>query len=170
MKLFSGDASLKNLQIKPDAFSKLNLPITIKEGTLQKLSISIPWTSLKSQSVKIYLEDLHILVVSKRNYYQEEREKEFLERELETKLHMLMIHQLIQSEEEQKSTNSSFLQNLIETIIGNIQIKIKNVHLRYEDNLSNEKVNFTFFKLKFIFKLSLVSLCAWDNFGLNYNQ
>ena len=85
LKLFGGEASLSNLKIKKNLFEKMNLPFQVKEGTLGKLKIKIPWSSLSSSPVVLQIEDLFLLLDSKRNLFKEEAEQEFFEREKETK-------------------------------------------------------------------------------------
>ena len=39
-----------------------------------------------------------------------------------------------------ESENDSFTSRLIETIVDNFQLYVDNVHIRYEDNISNPSV------------------------------
>ena len=60
--VFSGKIVLKNLQLNREGIEKLNLPLTVVKGYLELLEIKIPWTSLESQPVRIYIDGVYLLV------------------------------------------------------------------------------------------------------------
>ncbi len=41
ISVLAGDVVLRNLQLKPEALSKLNLPITVKAGLLGSLKLKV---------------------------------------------------------------------------------------------------------------------------------
>ena len=41
ISVFKGDLELRNLQLKPEALNKLNLPITVKAGLLGSLKLKV---------------------------------------------------------------------------------------------------------------------------------
>ena len=50
-----------------------------------------------------------------------------------------------QEELEKKEEKGGFIQNFVETLIGNLFVQVSNIHLRYEDNISSPSVNNSFF-------------------------
>ena len=46
--VWSGDATVENLKLKPDAIMKLGLPFLVKFSYLGKLVLKVPWKSIQS--------------------------------------------------------------------------------------------------------------------------
>ena len=119
------------------AFEELNIPITVKRGILGKLEVKIPWTSLSTDPTVVVLEDICLLVVPKEASYDEDYKK----REEETKNGALQIFQLAREEiyeapKEAPTEKKGFVDKMMEKVVRNVRIEIKNIHIRYEDDLS----------------------------------
>lgn len=61
--LFGGKVEFRDLRLKTSALEKFQLPLTIKAGTLGRLSLKVPWKRLTKEAVVIHVEDLTLLVV-----------------------------------------------------------------------------------------------------------
>ncbi len=61
LSVWSGQVVLSNLQIKPNAFAGL-LPFTIVGGYIAELRITIPWSSLTSTPVQVWLKRVDLNV------------------------------------------------------------------------------------------------------------
>jgi vacuolar protein sorting-associated protein 13A/C len=61
--VLQGSAVMRNLKLKNSVFDRFNLPVTVREGYLGMISISVPWTKLESQSTVVNIRDLYILAV-----------------------------------------------------------------------------------------------------------
>lgn len=61
LSVWSGQVVLSNLQIKPNAFVGL-LPFTIVGGYIAELRITIPWSSLTSTPVQVWLKRVDLNV------------------------------------------------------------------------------------------------------------
>lgn len=59
----SGEIELKNLQLKPTAFESSGLPIRIAHGSIGKLFLKVPWSSLGTQHASVQIEDINIVIV-----------------------------------------------------------------------------------------------------------
>ncbi|KAG8981485.1 hypothetical protein FRB94_008774 [Tulasnella sp. JGI-2019a] len=137
--LYSGVVKMKDLRIKKGALDNLRLPVDVLEGQLGELTIRVPYTSLRSKPVEAIIEDLYLLVVPVSGGHVDLEEDQ--RRALEAKLQRLANAELLQtrgateiSDDTQK--NQGFVQALFGTILNNLQITIKNIHIRYEDNVS----------------------------------
>ena len=119
--IWKGDVSLKNLTIREDALDKLNLPISIKKGTLGTLVLKIPWKNLKNEPVKLFLSDLYFTAVD--TVLTKEKYEDRLYR---AKMSSLETIAPVESQ------SSSFLSQLATKIVDNIQIFIENIHVCYE--------------------------------------
>lgn len=138
--IWSGDVRLKNLELKKEALDQLKLPLNVIEGYLGQLTVQIPWSNLKGKPVKVLIEDVYLLAAPKADQEYDEEEEE--RRIQAVKLEKLQNAELLQErsstgmsqEEEQK--NQSFVSSLTAKILDNLQITVKNIHIRYEDSIS----------------------------------
>lgn len=140
--IFSGDVKLRNLQLRREALDQLHLPINVVEGRLGELTLSIPWSNLRGKPVRVNIEDVFLLAAPKMedNYDADEEEK----RAVAVKLEKLESAELLKerntegmSQEEQKK-QQSFTASLTTAIVDNLQVSIKNIHIRYEDAIATE--------------------------------
>jgi vacuolar protein sorting-associated protein 13A/C len=138
--IWSGDVTLRNLELRKEALDQLHLPLNVVEGHLGQLTLSIPWSNLRGQPVKVNIEDVFLLSAPKTeaNYDAEEEER---------RAHAIKIEKLESAEllkerttegmsQEEQLKSQSFTQSLTTAIVDNLQVSIKNVHLRYEDSIA----------------------------------
>jgi vacuolar protein sorting-associated protein 13A/C len=119
---------------------KFKLPIDVIAGHLGELVLQIPWSNLKNKPVKIVIEDVFLLAAPKmeEEYDAEEEEKRAQALKKDKLENMELIDQTrsqgMSQEEIQK--NQSFTDSLVTKIVDNLQVTIKNIHIRYEDKES----------------------------------
>lgn len=131
----TGNVELGNLQIRENALDEFDLPFQLTHGYLGKLVLKIPWKNLYGQPVSAEIEDFYVTISPKQEVaYDAEKERkydlQFKEAELD-KVDAVRKLELLQNKEQ---VDKSFVEKLTAQIINNIQIKIANVHLRYEDS------------------------------------
>lgn len=138
--IWSGDVKLHNLELRREALDQLKLPINVIEGHLGALTITIPWSNLRGQPVKVVIEDVYLLAAPKEDAEYDEEEEE--RRRQVVKIEKLDSAEMLKerneeglSQEEQKKSQS-FTDSLVSTIVNNLQITVKNIHVRYEDSIS----------------------------------
>lgn len=105
---------------------------------LGKLVLKIPWKNLYSLPVEADVEDLYLLIApnSAISYNAEKQYKI----ELETKKGELAKVEEAKKRELEKDkpkADKSFTEKLVAQIINNVQIRIRNVHIRYEDRTTS---------------------------------
>ncbi|KAJ2453795.1 Vacuolar protein sorting-associated protein 13 [Coemansia sp. RSA 2336] len=143
--IWQGDVKLEKLRLKSDALDKLRLPVDIKEGWLGTLTISIPWSNLKGEPVRIHIDNVYVLATPRfQENFDPEREDE---REFKRKMHRLENDELLRQQQLLKKQGAevagdekkqaSFTEQLVTKIVDNLQIVIENIHVRYEDHISN---------------------------------
>ncbi|XP_021923386.1 vacuolar protein sorting-associated protein 13A-like isoform X4 [Zootermopsis nevadensis] len=138
--IFSGDVQLTELRLKPEALYELDVPIEVKVGTIGRICLSIPWTGLYTQSVTVSVEDVYVIagpVVDRP--YDPEKEKRLIRAAKKKKLEDLEGESLLSTGPGDAKT---FLENLVTTVINNLQIYIRNIHIRYEDTVTNPDCSF----------------------------
>ena len=138
--IWNGDVKLRDLQLRREALDQLHLPVNVVEGRLGELTLSIPWSNLRGKPVKVNIEDVFLLAAPKEedDFDADEEAK----RAAAIKIEKLESAELLKQrnsegmskEEEQK--NQSFAGSFVTAIVDNLQISIKNVHIRYEDSIA----------------------------------
>ncbi|KAI2601996.1 vacuolar protein sorting-associated protein 13 [Hypoxylon sp. NC1633] len=138
--IWSGDVKLRNLELRREALDQLKLPINVMEGHLGELTLVIPWSNLRGAPVKIFIEDVFVLASPKEEAAYDEEEEE--RRRQRLKMEKLDSAELLKersqeglSQEEQKKSQS-FTESLVTKIVDNLQVTVKNIHVRYEDSIS----------------------------------
>lgn len=138
--IWSGDVKLRNLELRREALDQLKLPINVMEGHLGELTLIIPWSNLRGAPVKVFIEDVFLLASPKEEAEYDEDEEE--RRKQRVKMEKLDSAELLKernqeglSPEEQKKSQS-FTQSLVTKIVDNLQVTVKNIHIRYEDSIS----------------------------------
>ncbi|XP_017837309.1 vacuolar protein sorting-associated protein 13 isoform X2 [Drosophila busckii] len=133
--IWGGDVVLKDLKIRENALDDLDLPVQLIYGYLGKLVLKIPWKNLYSQPVIVDLEDLYVLVSPNNNVqYNADKEAKY---ELDAKqvaLNALEAARKKELEKDQPKADAGFAEKLTAQIVNNLQVRISNVHVRYEDS------------------------------------
>ena len=144
--IWSGDVKLRNLRLKRSALDKLRLPIDVKEGYLGQLTLSIPWSNLKGKPVRVLVENVSLLAMPRDASVavDEEQEDERCQAVKQQKLAQaeLLSAGMADTKEDSEKTES-FISSLVTRIVDNVQVTVRNVHIRYEDCLSDPLHPFT---------------------------
>uniref|UniRef100_A0A8C6W9M3 Vacuolar protein sorting 13A n=1 Tax=Nannospalax galili TaxID=1026970 RepID=A0A8C6W9M3_NANGA len=137
--IWQGAVVLKNLEIKENALSELDVPFKVKVGHIGNLKLIIPWKNLYTQPVEAVLEEIYLLIVpsSRIKYDPVKEEKQFMEtKQQELKRIEEAKQKVVDQEKCQEEKQDTFAEKLITQIIKNLQVKISSIHIRYEDDVS----------------------------------
>lgn len=140
--IWNGDVKLRNLELRKEALDQIHLPVNVVEGHLGELTMSIPWTNLRGKPVRVTIQDIFLLAAPKEDaeYNEEEENKRAHDVKMEKLENAELLKQRnvegVSPEEQQKS--QSFTESLTTAIVDNLQVSIKNIHIRYEDAISTE--------------------------------
>ena len=116
-----------------------NFSLFIVLGHLGHFTLNIPWANLTSKPAEIIIEDLYLLVVPAGHSTTVDLDEE------ETSLQASKQERLKNAEVLRQSSstaivegekNQGLFESLINKVVNNLQITVKNIHIRYEDNLS----------------------------------
>jgi vacuolar protein sorting-associated protein 13A/C len=139
--IWSGDVKLRDLELRREALDQLHLPLNVVAGHLGSLTLSIPWSNLRGKPLKINIEDVFLLAAPKEDadYDADEEDR----RAHAVKMEKLDSAELLKerntegmsAEEQQK--NQSFTASLVTAIVDNVQVTVKNIHIRYEDSIAD---------------------------------
>ncbi|XP_062586525.1 intermembrane lipid transfer protein VPS13C-like, partial [Saccostrea cucullata] len=143
--VLGGNVELKDLVLKPRAVTDFltlqfgkEQAFEVKVGHLDYIRLSIPWGNLfGGTEVRLELDGLYILLspVTMDSYNKQRVE------EMEQKLKQAMLKSLdpsvLQKVSKEAEKHPGLFEKIGKYILNNIQIKISNVHIRYEDTVSN---------------------------------
>ncbi|OHT12439.1 hypothetical protein TRFO_17707 [Tritrichomonas foetus] len=129
MKLWEGHATFENLVLLPTALSSHQLPFRIIKGTIKHVRLNFPWKKLNSEACIIEIENVSILVE--------------LDPDVLIQSDLQAQQKLIHTENQEVSNEDEYgiWQSLINTVIDNARIIIKNIHCRLELNYKNRIIN-----------------------------
>ncbi|XP_044592109.1 vacuolar protein sorting-associated protein 13D isoform X2 [Cotesia glomerata] len=138
--LLSGEVELENLPLKKEALRHIGLPIEIKAGFIGKVRLQIPVRQIRTASWVIAIEQLY-LVASPINLddYDQEAEEQIFQEYKQSRLDALEARWRASNERDAgyyATSYSSWMNygtSLVTNIIENLQLNIKDVHLRFED-------------------------------------
>ncbi|XP_029916803.1 intermembrane lipid transfer protein VPS13A isoform X3 [Myripristis murdjan] len=145
--IWGGDAILTNLEIKENALSQLDIPFKVRAGHIGRLELKIPWKNLYTQSVEAALDGVYLLIVPTASIkYDAEKEEKQLQEARQRELQR--IEETKQKAAEQDNPKlekqDTFMEKLVTQVIKNLQIKISNIHVRYEDDVTNPNCPLSF--------------------------
>ncbi|KAJ6262787.1 Vacuolar protein-sorting-associated protein [Drechslerella dactyloides] len=133
-------AAMLSYGISNYALDQMKLPLNVSEGHLGRLTLKIPWSNLKNKPVKVTIEDVFLLATPKQDseYDEDDEERRRQTLKLEKLESAELVHERTTSglSEEEQQKHQSFTESLVTKIVDNLQVTIKNIHIRYEDSIS----------------------------------
>ncbi|KAG6616608.1 Vacuolar protein sorting-associated protein [Phytophthora cinnamomi] len=143
--LWSGELELRDLALKPQALAELQLPVAVASGSVARVLVRVPWNQLGSASVTISLEGVAALVVpdAQRPGAAELRQakRNQLERRELLRQHRRFAARVgpgrAQPAPSEGEDEGTFVSRLTARIVANLQVTLRDVHLRYEDAVAN---------------------------------
>ncbi|KAF7282566.1 hypothetical protein GWI33_002356 [Rhynchophorus ferrugineus] len=143
--IWGGDVNLKDLVLKSSALNSLDLPIQAVYGKIGNLILKVPWKSIYTQPTVVIVEDIYLLAQpnAQVKYDAEKEEKSIIESK-KKEIEKIENAKKAEKEKDQTPADPGFVQKAIQQAIKNIQIEIKNIHIRYEDKITNPKKPFAF--------------------------
>jgi len=131
----NGDVQLNNVKLKPTLFDSLPLPFSLAYGQVGELKLKIPIWNMFNNPLIIEITDLFALVRPKHiKEWNEEVEIKAFQDSNQGILERFEIFS--QSAESLIKKDPGSIDKLIAKIIDNVQIKISNIYIRYEDAFS----------------------------------
>ncbi|XP_054253456.1 intermembrane lipid transfer protein VPS13A [Indicator indicator] len=138
--IWGGAVALKNLEIKENALSQLDVPFKVKAGHIGQLNLQIPWQNLYTQPVEAVLDGVYLLIVPTASikYDAEKEAKQLLEaRQRELQRIEEAKQKIADQDKVKEEKQDTFVEKLVTQVIKNLQVKISSIHIRYEDDITN---------------------------------
>ncbi|XP_053983789.1 intermembrane lipid transfer protein Vps13D isoform X2 [Hylaeus volcanicus] len=141
--LLSGEVELENLPLKKEALRHIGLPVEIKAGFIGKVRLQVPVRQIRTASWVIVIEQLYLVAgpISLDEFDNEAEEQAIVECKL-SRLDSLEARWRADTERDPgyyATSYSSWVNygtSLVTNIIENLQLNIKDVHIRYEDGVA----------------------------------
>ncbi|KAM4652130.1 intermembrane lipid transfer protein VPS13D [Discoglossus pictus] len=143
--LLRGAVELENLPLKKDALKELELPFEVKAGFIGKIKIQIPFYRPHLDPWVISISKLHVIGSPDKQFdFDEVKEKLF--EQTNKKALLKALEEKWKSEQEQKGESYwySVTASLVTRIVDNIELNVQDVHLRFEDGVTNPTQPFAF--------------------------
>ncbi|XP_051053816.1 intermembrane lipid transfer protein VPS13C isoform X2 [Phodopus roborovskii] len=138
--IWGGNVALDNLQITENALSELDVPFKVKAGQIDKLTLKIPWKNLYGEAVVATLEGLYLLVVPGASIkYDAEKEEKSLQDIKQKELSRIeeALQKAAEKDKPKEAKKDTFLEKLATQVIKNVQVKITDIHIKYEDDVTD---------------------------------
>ncbi|KAI6653358.1 Vacuolar protein sorting-associated protein 13C-like [Oopsacas minuta] len=137
VSVWSGDIRLDNLEIKENALEQFEIPVRVHFGFLDKFRAKIPWKNLYNEPTIVEIDGLYIIAGPNSAFKfdptkAEEEARNKKQRELE-KFKRLKKNKKQKKEKQEEAQDQSFTEKVVTQVIKNLQVTIKNIHIRYED-------------------------------------
>ncbi|XP_064209296.1 vacuolar protein sorting-associated protein 13A [Anguilla rostrata] len=145
--IWGGDAVLRNLEIKENALSQLDIPFKVRAGHIGRLELKIPWKNLYTQSVEATLDGVYLLIVPAASIkYDAEKEEKQLQEARQRELQRIeeTKQKAAEKDDPKLEKQDTFVEKLVTQVIKNLQVQISNIHIRYEDQVTNPNCPLSF--------------------------
>ncbi|KAJ0968632.1 hypothetical protein J5N97_025549 [Dioscorea zingiberensis] len=132
--IWNEEILLEKVELILEAFDYLQLPFTLKNGRVGKLSIRIPWKKLGWDPIIVVLEDVFVCACQRED--SEWSSESVRKRELAGKMAKLNAVELAKFSKRVSDDQAgpSFISYISAKILDNIQVSIRNVHVIYIDS------------------------------------
>jgi vacuolar protein sorting-associated protein 13A/C len=154
-----GNLQFHSLHLKKSLLERFGLPVEIVAGDIGTLSITIPWHSLKSSPVQVNIDDVYVLARARPQGKIDPEEDERIDQA--TKQERLKRAEAVDNATSQvgagddggqfsldlwyrkadDTVKQTYLGAMITKVVDNVQINIKNIHVRYEDGTNTPDVS-----------------------------
>jgi hypothetical protein len=144
LAVWNGKIALHDMKLKSLKILR-SYNISIQYGSIQNLEITIPWTALLNSPVQVVIDGVY-LQVGPLNMADLDK-KETKDRAMNLKLEKLLLadkflgfdhhfdgSNTTSDNSSEDSGSASYVQQWTARIVDNIEIEIRNVHIRYEDS------------------------------------
>ncbi|EHH63124.1 Vacuolar protein sorting-associated protein 13C [Macaca fascicularis] len=110
--------------------------------TTDKLTLKIPWKNLYGEAVVATLEGLYLLVVPGASIkYDAEKEEKSLQDVKQKELSRIeeALQKAAEKDKPKEAKKDTFVEKLATQVIKNVQVKITDIHIKYEDDVTDPK-------------------------------
>jgi vacuolar protein sorting-associated protein 13A/C len=143
VSVFGGEVKLENVAIKSSLFDSMPVPFSLAFGKIGLIKLDIPISSILSKPLIIQISD--VLVVMKPKPMDSWNEDVEIKAFKSANLSKIQSYEIIQRQAETiKNKDPGKAEKMIQQILSNIKIDIKNIFIKLEDDItSNSRGSFS---------------------------
>lgn len=134
--VLSGKVVVENIFVKPGVLDILGAPVQLKYSTVGKIDLQIPWKSLGSSPVQAQIEKILLVLSPKdpKDWKLPETTSLAFKHEALKAYSKLLVEKYTESLKNMKKdpNQKSFAGLMVEKIIDNLQVTMKDIHIRFE--------------------------------------
>lgn len=145
--LWHGTLVIENAELQETILDSLGLPISLRRGTVGRLEVTVPWTSITTSSIVIRLQNLELVADARYDFADEIarclRARALAELEAQKKAaaeKKIRVDPTV----EDKEAEPGMLGRLGTTILDNLLVIVAGVHIRVEDRVTCPQVPFAY--------------------------
>ncbi|KAL4498677.1 hypothetical protein ABPG73_003474, partial [Tetrahymena malaccensis] len=140
--IFSGEVKIENVSLNPNVVNMLDLPINHQYSKIKKLELKVPFKNIGSKPVEVFLDGLYLVVTPK-----EQKDWTFKDfKAFKNKLSNIesfaaeCVSKIAAKQQEKNKVekDAGYIQKLTMKIVDNLQITIRNIHVRFEDTITKK--------------------------------
>lgn len=133
--IWSGNVDISNLRLKQSIIQQMDLPFQLRFGMIENLKMKIPWKNLSTSSIQIQIQGIYLLISPTNQATWKELEHDVIENKQNFYINYAktMIDTITEKLKlKGKEADKGYFGKLIEKIIDNLSISIKDIHIRLE--------------------------------------
>lgn len=137
--VWSGCIILEDLVLKNSILSLVDVPVSLSYGYIGRLEIQIPWGRLGYEPVKVVIDRVNILIEPRYEWNPGAADKrQQAVKQAKLAAAEIFAHQRFEtsSQKYKDFARDWFLNAFVGKFVDNIQVTLREVHVRYEDKLS----------------------------------
>eukprot|EP01134_Creolimax_fragrantissima_P003266 CFRG3266T1 len=146
LRLSQGEITLENLHIRNEILDGLSLPLKPVLGTVERISVIIPWLNIRTHPIKLRVNGVLLLVAST----DEVKVSDIIESEISVEQMILSGFEELKfktrvalgKNEDKSAWNAIFnawAERVFAYTIERVEFSLTNLHVRFEDHLSRSK-------------------------------
>ncbi|CAD8214708.1 unnamed protein product [Paramecium pentaurelia] len=129
--VWSGNMVIQNVNLKSEIIEMLELPIKLRQSSVGKLTIKIPWKKITSAPVEITIENVFVTLIPLTEWHFDDNLVLVKKIEGLTNYCQKCLKRGIKKKKSEEK-DKGYLDKMALKIMDKIQLKIVNVHIRYE--------------------------------------
>eukprot|EP00754_Rhynchopus_humris_P020863 Rhum_TRINITY_DN14717_c14_g1::Rhum_TRINITY_DN14717_c14_g1_i1::g.113947::m.113947/K19525/VPS13A_C; vacuolar protein sorting-associated protein 13A/C len=133
VSFLSGNLVLTDAHIKKAALEEFDLPFDVHKGVIDKLTLRVPWAHLKTRRAELFVEGVALLATPRDPHSRTWSAKEQDQRAQERKAEHLNTFEEMRASKEGRGGGTGWSTKLMELVVTNMRIVVRNVHVRFED-------------------------------------
>ena len=145
LELTSGILSLRDVQLKEQFFRDLPVTLILSHGSIGKLDITIPWRNIGNAPLCVSIDKVNVLL---RPCFAKDTQSSAARKAHQIKLAKLSSVESLCRLRGKSSSHSSaasflfhyFKEKVARVLFNTLEISVRNVHIRFEDQVSCDNV------------------------------